>query len=489
MQKILNRRISSSIKALSGLLLMALWVATITGCKKFLDVSDSSSSNVKPHTIVDFEDMMNNASLSTPDYVLYDMISDDAYLPDGQRTTGASSSVVANYLWAKDVFNSGEDDRMYNDSYSRINTLNIVIDNVMLARDGSVERKEMVLAQAKIHRAYYFFQLVNMYGAAYDAATASTDLGVPLTLHAAPEQFPHRATVDSVYTQVLNDLHDALATPSLPDFGVDIIHPGKAAAYGMMGRVYLYMNDYVNAKLYADSALNLNSQILDYEVFSFDFTTLSMLGPLTLLDKNQNDPEILFGKVCSDKTLFMSLLDFGPYGSDELMSYLDPTDYRRMFFFFENVMPSPKGSLFYVDLNSDNPMSYYDYSVTVPEMMLTKAECLARDGDKDGAMALVNELRKYRIMPAVYAELTATDADDALSQVLDERRRELFFHGGIRTFDLKRLNKEPQFAQDLQRTSDDGSVISTIAAGSPRYIMPFAPKITNNNPYMVPNER
>ena len=68
-----------------------------------------------------------------------------------------------------------------------------------------------VKGQALVHRAMNYFLLVNLYGKQYDAATASTDLGVPLVLEAdINKQYP-RATVAQVYERMLQDLNDAIS--------------------------------------------------------------------------------------------------------------------------------------------------------------------------------------------------------------------------------------------------------------------------------------
>ncbi|MGF6849348.1 hypothetical protein QFZ51_004583 [Chitinophaga sp. W3I9] len=128
----------------------------------------------------------------------------------------------------------------------------------------------------------------------------------------------------------------------------------------------------------------------------------------------------------------------------------------------------------------------YDYSLGVPEVMLIKAECLARQQDAAGALALVNELRKNRLV--TYAPLNSST--DVLTTVLEERRRELFYHGGLRLFDLKRLNRDSRFAQTLQRFADNGTTLkATLTANSPRYLMPFSPLIIANNPAIIQNPR
>ena len=71
----------------------------------------------------------------------------------------------------------------------------------------------------------------------------------------------------------------------------------------------------------------------------------------------------------------------------------------------------------------------------------------ARIGSKDKAMEYINTLRDSRIIDNV--PLVANDNKDALVKVLEERRREMPMLGCTRLIDLKRLNREPEFAKIL----------------------------------------
>ena len=71
-------------------------------------------------------------------------------------------------------------------------------------------------------------------------------------------------------------------------------------------------------------------------------------------------------------------------------------------------------------------MSYRNVGPSVPEMMLIKAEYYARNNQPTEAMQWVNKLRVKRFAAEDYTEETATDADDALKKVIDERHREFF---------------------------------------------------------------
>ncbi len=193
---------------------------------------------------------------------------------------------------------------------------------------------------------------------------------------------------------------------------------------------------------------------------------------------------MLYAKVCIDYTFYPAFGDV-PYISDDLQTLMGTKDLRYVFGFAKKQTNSRVSYITYATSGMQ-----FNYSLGVPEMMLTKAECLARSGDGANALMLLNQLRTKRFKTADYVPLTFVSNEDVLIQVLNERRRELFLHGGIRLFDLKRLNIDSRFKKDLQRISDvNGSVIANLPAGSALYVLPFADKIIANNPAIIQNPR
>lgn len=87
---------------------------------------------------------------------------------------------------------------------------------------------------------------------------------------------------------------------------------------------------------------------------------------------------------------------------------------------------------------------------SVPEMLLIKAECQVRQGNWADGIQTANILRQYRIdasAPANVRDLSATSQADALTKVLEERRRELpFVH---RWYDIRRFNNNGVDTDDV----------------------------------------
>jgi hypothetical protein len=71
-----------------------------------------------------------------------------------------------------------------------------------------------------------------------------------------------------------------------------------------------------------------------------------------------------------------------------------------------------------------------------------------------------------------------------LQLVVDERRRE-FFGTGLRWYDLRRLNKDAQFAKTITRSYN--GVTYTLAPNSNGYVFPLANVLIALNPEMEQN--
>lgn len=450
-----------------SLVLVLILLLMLGGCKKFL-VIETSTEGSNPNTVADYEAMLNNPDICNPNYLFVDLFSDDV------RLVEETSILWRAYTWNKTVFGEADEDNSYNDCYKWIMHMNMIIERIANAPNGSAERIAIAIAQAKINRASYYLQLVNIYGPAFNKATAATDLGVPLVLTAFAQQNSPRATVQQVYEQVLADLSDALNTAELPVFGADILHPGKAAALALQARAQLYMGNYDSALQSASGALAIRNTLLNYNSL-----TDKAKKPWSLLDQVKN-PEVLLARVGSVRPALYTNTGNALYCDDKLLKIFGSGDLRLLYGMTED---SNNETIYYIPNWSPNTY-HFNYGPNVPEMMLIKAECLARNNEAKGALALLDELRKNRIAVQEFAPLDKdANATEVLRLTLEERRRELFMHGGLRVFDIKRLNLP------VQRIDANGEVIVSLPANSPKLIMPFSPKTIALNPLIIQNNR
>lgn len=443
-------------------------IYTISSCQKFLDIMPSTG-NVNPSTLKDFQEMLNSDSIARCNFILADLMADDLSFPSLARNEYYGNT----YMYPQHIWGPGEMDFMYKSAYERILQMNILILKAAEVKPKNEEEQKglaIAIAQAKVNRAWYFLQLANIYGQDYTNGKASTELAIPISLIPDASVKPKRATVQEVYSLIIKELTEAIATEDFPVMGNTIIHPGKASALALLSRTHLLMGNYAEALLSADECLALKSSLLNYQTLT--------AAPLNLLDQSRN-PEVLLGKTGVDHDLNLTY-SFRIQISKSLDSLLTSSDFRRRINFD------------YYDVFANQDGKYnFNYSIAVPEVMLIKAECLARTGKPKEALPILNLLRKNRIENS--SDLVVAD-DQILKTVLEERRRELFCHGGLRLFDLKRLNREERFSKNIVRSFYDNynyqdTTVAIIKPNSPRYLMEIAPLITNNNPDIKPNPR
>lgn len=455
------------------------WVVLFTSCDSYLDVRPKGITI--PERVSEYEELLNyNQQVKMSDvYPAY--LTDDVHIPASTDDPiyggyGAISPYIQRiYSFSSTIFGAGEDDNLWEDSYNRIYTYNVIITHVMEATEGTEAEKKSIRAEALVGRAMEYLVLVNAYAKHYDAATASTDLGIPLMLDDNINQTNlQRATVAAVYAQIQKDLEEA--APSLPQKPkTNAFRASAPVGYGALARMYLYMGDYEQALKNARLSLEKNNTLLDLKLYKV-VNNNRAIGR-TNIPSETNNPEHIFLRLAP---YVYGLSTMRVAGSADLIALFDQSRDQRFLLYYSN-------ALFGMSLNDYRyvPFITSNQAISTPEVYLIAAECEARIGDKDKAMEYINTLRDYRLLNNT--ALTATDATDALKQVLNERRRELAMVGCHRLFDLKRLNKESAFAKTVTHLVEGAPL--TMDPNSPKYILPIPPRVLRYNPDMPDNVR
>ena len=453
-------------------------VVMLTGCNDYLDIKPKGEKI--PTTVSDYETLLNYESVQKVSDTYPAYLTDDVFLPDvaeGTATPGLNSvdqSIRNLYLFKKEVFGDAQDDGFWFASYYRIYYYNTVIDNIMNA-DGSDEQQKLsIRAEALISRALEYLYLVNGYAKYYDVRTAESDPGVPLILDEdISKKNLVRASVKDVYAQIQSDLQTAL--PNLPmQAKGNAFRASKAAGYGVLAKMYLYMGNYAEALKAANEVLEINNSLLDLKKYAV-VKAQSSIGR-TNVPQDIDNPENIYIKFAP----YVYGLSSKVFGSDELISLFSEDDMRLQVYFTKNFRNIPTDKYVWA------PYLRANLAVSSPEIYLIAAECEAREGSIERAIALINKLRDNRIKNNT--DIVATDRNDALQKVLEERRRELAMSGMVRYIDLKRLNKESQFAKTVTHVTGEGTF--SLEPNSPLYVLPIPAKVMRfNKNSMQQNER
>lgn len=451
-------------------------LALMASCDDYLDIKPKGM--VIPEKCEDYEKLLNYAQLMKASDSYPNFMTDDVFLPYDDDLTGGYVSLELPdqrlYTFDSEVFGDGESDGLWEYSYNRIYTYNVIIQEVMGSTQATEDHKKQVRAEALMGRAFEYLTLVNAYGKHYDPATAATDPGVPLMLDEDINKTNlQRASVQAVYDQIKKDLDEAAF--DLPERPVlNAFRASKPVGYGMLARMYLYMGDYEKALENAKISLEHNSalqSILPYEVVDVN----KWIGRINVPDR-ANNPENIYIRLAP----YTFGLSSSVYGSEDLIKLYDKEKDMRYLLYFTRYIDG-------VDSDYDfwAPFLYTNMAMATPEIYLIAAECEARIGKIENAMKYINTLRDNRIKDNV--ALTASTKQEALKLVLEERRRELTFVGCTRLIDLKRLNREPEFAKTIIHEVE--GVEYKLEPNSPKYILPIPPTVLRFNPNMTPNNR
>lgn len=450
---------------------------SLTACNDFLDIKPKGI--VIPETCDDYEALLNDAQLmkASESYPIY--MTDDILLFEDDDMTGGFNGMELPqqrlYTFDSKVFGDGEDDGLWTYSYQRIYTYNVIISDIMQSTGSTEKHKKEVLAEALVGRAFEYLTLVNAYAKHYDPQTASTDLGVPLRLDKDINKTNlTRATVQEVYDQIKSDLDQA--APNLPDRPLlNAYRASKPVGYGMLARMYLYMGDYQKALENARLSLENNSSLLDLRQYNV-VNPEQYFGRTDLPQELADSPENIYIR----KMPYVYGVNASVYGSEDLLSLYDQENDKRFLLYFTRRLGT-------VTCEADLYAPYVSFNVAMgtPEIYLIAAECEARIGSKDQAMNYINTLRDNRILNS--KALSAKDNAEALRIVLEERRRELTMVGCTRLIDLKRLNREPEFAKTITHTINGTAY--KLEPNSPKYVLPIPPTVLRYNPNMPDNPR
>lgn len=410
--------------------------------------------------ILDEDIRMNGAQTEGLTPQLGESGSDNYYLLDSDFNTFFYPQIQNYYIWSENPY-VGLNVYDWELAYQAILYANTVIDGVseIERTDKSAEQYDNITGQALFHRAYMFHQLAQVFSPAYNPDSDNSNFGIILRLGADINESLARATVQETYDQIIADLTASISL--LDENPLHKSRPSKQAAYGLLARVYLTMRDYDRAKLYADSCLLIQDDLLDYNLVNIGATSpfqgIRFEHPI-------NQEVIYFSAMLSNPFLSPTSAWYS-FIDTTLFSSYHPDDLRRNVF-FEHL---PSGHRFKGSY-SFRGYDHYFSGLAVDEILLIRAECNARAGNVAEALDDLNRLLLARWdNEAVYTPYAELSPADALAVILQERRKELLFRG-LRWSDLRRLNQE---GYNITLTREINGQVYTLPPNDPRWVWPL----------------
>ena len=301
--------------------------------------------------------------------------------------------------------------------YRTINDVNNVLSALAVVNANQANRVE---GEAKFIRGTVYFDLVRLYGKAWNDGTPANNPGVPLVLTPTKSitsaSNVARSSVMQVYDQVIKDLNEAEA--KLPV--VNGFFATKNAAAAMLSKVYLQKGDYVNALQAANRVIISNKQLLNPN-YADEFPS-NPNGPVALGNTQEDIFMIQVNATqgVNDFNTFFSVYGRGDIGiTNNHVALYEAGDQRL--------------SLIDVDVSTKFDNAYGNVHISrLAEMYLTRAESNFRLGSAVGATPLddVNRIRNRVGLPSLLVV--------SLANILKERKLELAFEG-FALHDAKRL--------------------------------------------------
>ncbi len=290
-------------------------------------------------------------------------------------------------------------------------------------------------AEAKFIRSLVYYYLVNIYAQTYVFTADASHAGVPLITAPPPqtgaEAFDpiHRVarnTVKQVYDFIIKDLKEAEA--DLPDeWGSDYFDRAratKAAANGLLSRVYLTMGDYANSNTYADRVI---ASPRGYDLTADPYTSFNK-------ENYTNSVEIIFnvGMNSGDNPNTNNAIGqhYSPYGRADItvnQAYLNLPNFRDNDLRKGEDMIIRSGSNAYTGKFAMTPFESWVPVMRYAEILLNKAEALARldAGVSTPAIDILNTIRNRSSADSLFPATKGALIDS----ILTERRIELAFEG------------------------------------------------------------
>lgn len=324
--------------------------------------------------------------------------------------------------------------------YRTINCANQVIKAAEMLTDPqlSAQNRKLFKGEAYFIRALSYFDLSRLWG------------GVQLisepTLSSIDNINIGRSNLEETRNFILNDLN---AADSLLPEVTNRNRATRKTVFALKARLYLYMQDWTNASLYASKLINDNNYELVSPFNSFFSNnaknTKESIFELAYSATDQNDHSMWWQPPVNS-----GRREWAP--TDELVNLLnDPlTGGNRKTMIAKTAAP---GNLWYGNIYYRNPRTDPAFVIRIAEMYLIRSEARAHLNNITEGLIDLNAVRARAGLPSV----NAVTPDELLLAVEQERRLEFAF--------------EPHRWFDLVRTGRIGEVMGV--TNQFRWVMPI----------------
>lgn len=344
-----------------------------------------------------------------------------------------------------DIVRNIEDEHLetYNNPYDAINLTNNVVTKIRgldLEAENPTAVKDRIKGEAHFLRALNYFDLVRTF--AYEPGRESGNFTQGVVLRTQPTEtvddadFRPRASNQEVYDQVVADLDSAAVL--LEGKAQTRSRANVAAAYGLLARAHLYLENWAEAEAAATEAINragaVDASLVEQDAYASAWNAASYSGSLFELHMTEGQD----GDATNTNESLTSLTSLDPTGATTFNFQVIPSQDVLSLFADDDVRSSliqqtPGGVTFFAKYgNTRGAFTDRVPIVRVAEMYLIRAEARVEQDNASGAREDLNTLRTTRGL----SEVGGPDSG-LIDSIMVERRRELLYEGH-RWYDLKR---------------------------------------------------
>jgi hypothetical protein len=348
---------------------------------------------------------------------------------------------------------------LYNFAYKYIYQSNASVEGISASPAISESAKSKLIAEARFLRAFFYFNLINIYGQV--PLIMTTDYNISRSMP--------NASVDQVYEQIFSDLKFAQTNLS-PDMNSKD-RANFYAATALLAKCYLYRGQYSYALKEADKI-----------ILSGKYTIVTNPDDVFLPTSNETIWDlrpVLYNLATFEGQYFV------PTSSTAIPRFVITNDLYNTF----EKNDLRKAS--WIKVNTVSGVEYpypYKYKVTnsttvvessvvfrLAEIYLIRAEAEASLNNLEGSKTDLNVIRSR----AGLSNTAAVDKITLLNAIESERQKELFCEWGNRWFDLKRTDRAVQVLGVSKPDITGNSLLYPI----PRSEINANPNLTQNPGY------
>lgn len=356
------------------------------------------------------------------------------------------------------------------------NVNNIIEYQPMLVEKFPNDKEELntIKAQALFLRALINFDLVRTYAQTYSFTENAEHIGIPvLTKSPGADDNPARKKVSAVYDQILTDLskaEDLFKTQEDPS----PYFASKIAVRALFARVFLYMENWQEAKKYSKEVMD-ESSLTTTENYVKMFRTREA-GKEAIFRLNGKLKKSSVGS-------FYALSGPVAYASEKLMNIFNDTTDIRLKLLDQKYEGAKYRTLKYS--RPDVSESEYGQDLFVlrtSEIVLINAEASAELDELENAKKSLKMIQARALgKPTDSIEISSNSKKEVLNLIEIERMKELCFEGH-RFFDITRRH------QNLDRDNETSSSVKGLNYPNSLFILPIPLIEMNANKNMIQND-